>query len=458
MKRLRFEGLATCTLVLLLSAGALGQRIPGFAEDDRAFGRYFVAGGSVGYLMMPPALVSGPEVRQATWSPSGNYIAIQRATCRITARQVASMLNGQTGSVDASLQGDIGDIELLVYSRQGKLIPIWKAGLAQGSLIQVQWLVSDVLVALTQQRDAQGKPALVYMIARPSGSSFATTSLPAGAGWRSHESSPTNAAVAIDTDDGLYVVRGDGRDSVIKAELRPPKSRIVWSADCREPYVEALDAEGAKQYFAISATELVPLKEAPGLFNGKFPDEPKLPVKLKTQDCTLNRGSATVKVKSAWLEIPDPNGASVPGLLCADCLQASLAPAADAVLYVTADGAAFVRGLLPVDPALAVRQREAAARIEVMNCGKQIGMALFKYMADNEDRLPNPADLASELKPYLRGASADVLSLFQYTFTGDSLGSVEHPSATTLGYLPAPGGLVFLYADGHVTFSGTQQP
>lgn len=455
--KLKQPNLAILTILaaLLPATAASAQMLPGFPQGDATYSRNFVSGGSLGYLMMPPVLVSGPIVESADWSHDGKYVAIRRTTSRMTAKQTMDLLSRPKGRDWDSL--DSGDQELLIYSRQGKLFPIWKTSIGKGSVAQIHWLAGGVLAALTEYVDAEGKPRLVHILARPSGGGFSTSTLPETSGFRDLFCSHTKAAAVVDTNEGLYVIRTAGRDSLVNTKSRPKNSTVVWSADGAEPYIEVPGEEGQKRYYALSGSEPEPLDQAPALFDGEHPDEPELPVRVRTQESTLSRGSASVKTVALWLEVRGEKDKSMPGLLCADALEcphwsaadASLSPTGDAALYITADGAAMVRSLVPVDIGLVTQARETAFRTTLLHWGKQIGQAIHMFATDNDERLPAPNEFADSLKEYIHEENALWLQLFQYTHTGGSLNGIDNPSEAMLGYLPGPGGFAVVYADGH---------
>lgn len=450
MNKLLLSGLAALLIAVPAAAQLLGT--PG---GDQAFSRNFAMGGGKGYLMMPPVLVSGPSVEQADWSLDGKYVALRRVTSRLTARQLTAMLDPKPGQ-DKPI--DAGDYELLIYSRQGKLYPIWKAGLGRGSVVEVTWLEGGVLMALTERTGSDGKPELVYIASRPSGSGFATTSLPRSAEWRGMEVSPTSAAAVVDTDQGICVVRTAGQDSLVSNLPKLPNRRIVWSADGAEPYVEAPGEGDAKVYYAFFGSELAPMQQAPELYSalrGRVEPAPRM--ELVAQQAALAHGTARAAARSLWLEVPepDPKAKPLPGLVCGDAVEGWLSPSADAALYITADGAAFIRGIVPVDPALVTEARDRAMRATVLSWSKQIGQALVMFAADNQDRLPPPAEFADKLKLYLRDDPTGMLQLFQYTCTADSLDGMANPGEAILGYLPGPGGMAVVYADGHAAWKAS---
>jgi hypothetical protein len=456
LKQLRSAGLLAI-FALLAAAPASAQMPPGF---DAAFSRNFVSGGDTGYLMMPPVLVSGPTVEEAAWSPDGQYVAIRRVNSRITARQVTAMMSSIKSASPPPVHGDMGDNELLIYSRQGKLFSVWKESLTSGGAADLGWLEGNVLIVLTATGMDDAPPVHTPLVVRVSPGRAATSSLPSSTKPLDVDYSPTLDAALITYDDDGYVIRASGADSSAKRGSVGPFEALVWSADGSEPYLEIRGQDGQKKYYGFSESELRPLEQAPALHDGRRVAQPDLPVSLAMRKTTLTLGGSQVETRALWVRVAGQKEKDYPGLVCADVTDtyAALSPTGDAVLYITADGAAMVRSLVPVDIMLVTQAREAAFRAALLHQGRQIGMAVRIFAADNDERLPAPNEFADSVGKYIKHifeANVPWLDLFQYTYTGGSLSDIANPSVTVLGYLPGPGGFAVLYADGHTKWQSS---
>jgi prepilin-type processing-associated H-X9-DG protein len=73
------------------------------------------------------------------------------------------------------------------------------------------------------------------------------------------------------------------------------------------------------------------------------------------------------------------------------------------------------------------------------------------YAQDADETLPGAgADLPTLLEPYVKNRA--VFEGLVYTFPGGSLADVPEPAKAQMGYVPAPGGRILLFVDGHVRF------
>lgn len=454
---------ANLAILILLTAlvsvaPASAQMPPGFPEGDGAYSRNFVSGGDTGYLMIPPVLVSGSAVEEATWSPDGQYVAIRRVNSRITARQVTAIMNSIKSASPPPAQGDMGDNELLIYSRQGKLCSVWKSNLMGGQVTEMGWLKGSVLIVVTATGMDSAAPLITPLVVRVSPGRAATSSLPSSTNPPDVDFSPTLDAALITYDDDGYVIRASGADSSAKRGSVGPFEALVWSADGTEPYLRTAGPNGEEVYLGFGATQLVQMERKPELRDGRRVAQPDLPVSLARRKTTLTLGGSKVETKALWIKVAGQNEKNYPGLVCADVTDAELSPTGDAVLYIAADGAAMVRSLVPVDIALVTQARETAFRTTLLHWGKQIGMAVRMFASDHDETLPAPGEFAESVAKYIgliSEANEPWLELFQYTYAGGSLNGVDNPSETVLGYLPGPGGFAVLYADGHTKWQSS---
>lgn len=457
MKQVKLAILIILTSLVSLAA-ASAQMLPGFPQGDAAFSRNFVSGGDIGYFMIHPVLVSGPMVEEATWSPDGQYVAIRRVNSRITTKQVTAILDSIKSASPPPVHGNMGDNELLIYSRQGKLFSVWKFDLTGGQVTEMGWLKGSVLIVVTATGIDSAAELRTPLVVRVSPGRAATYSLPSSKNGQLVYYSPTLDAALITYDDDAYVIRASGADSSAKRGSVGRVEAVVWSADGTEPYLRRAGPNGEEVYLGFGATELVQMDRKPELRDGWRVDQMDLPVSLARRKTTLTLEQSKVETKALWIKVAGQNEKNYPGLVCADVTGAELSPTGDAVLYITADGAAMVRSIVPVDIALVTQAREATYRTTLLSWGKQIGKAVCLFASDHDKTLPAPGEFAESVAKYIKLiCKADVpwLELFQYTYAGGSLDGVDNKSMTVLGYLPGPGGFAVLYADGHTRWQSS---
>jgi hypothetical protein len=137
-------------------------------------------------------------------------------------------------------------------------------------------------------------------------------------------------------------------------------------------------------------------------------------------------------------------------LVAANAEWGKFSPGGDAVLYV-GDGAAWVCPLKRVPKEVFLAARAAARRQMLMSNGKQLAVGLLMYSQDYDETLPDAgSDIQSLIMPYLKNQS--LFDGFVYTFPGGKLSDVPEPSKTLLGHIPAEGGQIQVFVDGHVRF------
>ena len=136
-------------------------------------------------------------------------------------------------------------------------------------------------------------------------------------------------------------------------------------------------------------------------------------------------------------------------LVAAEAEAVALLPDASAAFY-TVRGNLFAAPIVRIDAKTMLAMRQKATQEQVMVNAKQIGLGLLMYSQDYDENLPNdPGAIKDTVFPYIK--NADVFNGFQYTYTGaPSVGKIDSPASTKLGYVQGPGGRAVIYADGHV--------
>jgi hypothetical protein len=264
--------------------------------------------------------------------------------------------------------------------------------------------------------------------------------------------SPAAALLSLE-ESAVRVLRPDGatRHMVRFPEgVRPITG--FWSADGKELIVETsvLNPEGVPvarpgEAFTVD-TDTGRIAPRQGELQPVARREPSLPIRLRHTDAILKEGKATQRVRPLWLE-SGAGGDHTLALVVPDAAWGRLSPDGGAVLYAT-EGATWVMPLLRLPRQTFVDARNAAQRSVLVSNARQLGLGLLMYEGDHQT-LPGPdADLRSLLLPYVK--REEFFEGFVYQHPGGPLSAIADPAKALLGYIPGPGGLVHLFADGHV--------
>lgn len=170
------------------------------------------------------------------------------------------------------------------------------------------------------------------------------------------------------------------------------------------------------------------------------------PLRLQTVRTPLTSGLSKESVTALWLE-GDLKSEQPRMLLATEVDKASFSPRGDALFYLSR-GTAWVTPLLKIDRETYLAMREKAQRMVAISNAKQLGLGLIMYCQDYDEMLPNADSINEKINPYIKNDS--LFQGFAYTYGGGSLGSIDQPANTELGYVTGPGGRAIIYADGHV--------
>jgi hypothetical protein len=449
--------LVTSVLVLILMAGGpAGQAQQGLGPGD------FVLTEREAILLDVPELVAPGVVEGALWSSSGKYVLAERNKI-----DAAETLAGRPAMESA----------LVLWSKETRQSrEVWKSRVLGQPVRGFDWLRgTDIALAVVQQPPAAGRPLGAASAGAPMPPDEPET-------WLLRLDA-RRAAVRLSArvPDGTQLIPSPSRP--VAALVNNRLLRLV-SADgsVRDltPLVEGLNlnipswsSDGARlRFFGAQFRHVIDQKEGQprsrqgwysldattGKLSGPLPDPeretPPAPaatsLRLRSGKSALREQKVTRELRPLWLESTAQGEQSL-ALVSADSPHGVISPRNDAVLYVS-EGAAWVRPLVRVDKAVYLAVRARAEQVRLISNMKQVGLAMHRYAVDNDEKLPAAgSDLETLLMPYL--CDTGMLQGFQYVFPGGDLADVKEPAETLLGYVPAMGGRIMVYVDGHVKFT-----
>ena len=401
-------------------------------------------------LVAPSQVIASGLVEKADWSPSGRYVLAARTAFKLPAGP------GLPPSFRQSL--------LLWDAESSKSVDVWSGATEADQRPSYQWLASgDVAFGVglwtPPARPNMPPPAPQEWLLRIDARRGTLKPLFALPPLTILMASPRDPlAVLFNVNERVIrVLKSDGtllRQVAFPQTLTPAFPR--WGADGRL-LVSAAPMPDEKGKVTGSQVELALELSAGGFVKLDKPvaDAPPKPTAsneelvLTTTQAVLQSGTVNQKVAPLWLAATANKGESR-ALVCANAELGALSPRGDSVLFI-ADGAALVAPLMRLPKAAFVEVRNAALRAQVLNSGKQLGLALIIYANEHEDRLPAAGEpLETLLEPYAK--SDRLFDGFVYTFAGGKISDIAEPVTTMLGYVTGPGGRAELWADGHVTW------
>jgi prepilin-type processing-associated H-X9-DG protein len=407
-------------------------------------------------LLDTPKLVTAGAVVQALWSPSGKHVLAWRAET-----DMATALAGRPEH----------ETTLVLWTRATrKQKELWKGATLDTGVEQVEWLPNSESALAVVRRPAppaKGAPPTatllnerwLMLVDARQGTFRPLTRLPEGAMVMASPRRPF-AVVQSRSPRLLAIVRADGAIRDLSApELKLPTGMGFWTADGsalrfngptppmevgqRRPPVFLLDPETVKLTGPFTADEVRQMSSK------AQPSTDAPTVAVKGSVALIREKDSGREVTPLWIEASNPS-IQRRAMVSAHARDGALSPTGDAVLYLD-DGGAWVRPLLPVDKAVFQVAWERTQRDLRMAHAKQTGIGIMMFAADNQESLPaEGSDLQSLLARYSLKSGA--LDEFVYVFPGGKLKDIAEPANTHLGYIPAPGGRVVLFVDGHVKF------
>lgn len=450
MKKLLLKSLV---LILLMTAAALAAGDPEYLDwpEPAGFPPY-VLSGSEGRLAGPPEFVHAGRTGAIAWNSAGRYLSL--LTQPVTPQPLLDAPPPPPAPSELSVwDGTTGKVRRLL--REG------------GAIAQIgrsEWLPESRLLLATVRRPptpaatgVRAAPAQEWLLRIDAGSG--RTEAIAAFARRS------SLAVSTTRPAALALVAGD-RVALIQAE-RPVldvTEKILRAAGDGAGINWLTAAPGGQLRVAVSIRR--DGKSQSGMVEVELPNgtarlwpsgaQAQEPSDAPAVDQTplFSLAVASGKLVSPAGERPISNVLLISGeesprataVLAVNADVGEISPAGDIVAYVNSEGACYIRRIHKLDRAALVAVRRNAVQAELMNRGKQFGIALAMYSQDYDEMLP-PAGSFNLVAPYLR--SRDV-SDFIYTSNGGPLSGIEKPGKTEAGYMVGPGGKIVVYIDGHV--------
>ena len=441
-------------LVVTLIAGAyypvtaqMGPRTETVLTDSEA------------YLLLPPELISGPVVAQATSSQSGRNLAVLRMSMRLSAenipsaaapnppppsqqyelifwnaaiRKPTSLWQSSQPFTNVRFTDWMPTTETL-FAIADRVIPPdpsqpsrppaheWKVlllglgieravplsvPLGDYSLVQVEMSPRKPLGVLELISDSSAQSEALYLV-HPNGRMGARIDVPASA---------------------RYVVGWDseGNPTVVNISAGPQGARAVGVVDPRNGHVSPMPKEQPRP-------EII----RPAQITG--------PLRIVTKRHSLTESNTTQQTNPIWLESPTKTD-NPRALLTADGTDATFVPGGTGVRFQS-QNAYWFTPVLKMNKEAYMTARRAAERMVALSNAKQLGLAAIMFAQDNDEVLPSPDGIQEKLMPYLQNTA--LFSSFTYTYAGGAMSDIVSPSETILGYVAGPGGHAVLYADGH---------
>ncbi|BCW96761.1 MAG: hypothetical protein WHS44_10480 [Fimbriimonadales bacterium] len=426
-----------------------------------------LVGEQSGYLLTPPEFVAQPFIRRIKWSPDGEYAVLFQTALR---------------TETPTLEDAVMRHRVLLWSRKTRRL-------------SVLWESKQTDLDLNPRRDFQaaftGNSALcLFAVRMPSEAQSVDL-------WRAYvaplggQATPLGEyrevwLLAPPSEEIGYLLVADseyvsdryyapvGKDGLLATVQPVPKAVEPWT-------LYSADRDELGYWYEDGKQLLVPLLGAP-MFEAetgapKSPNEPayllwnlranraqpvdrqqaryyrrseRTPLHTRSTRQTLQYQGAPAETAMTWLHEGDRAT-----LLASDSALAAVSPKGDAILYM-AHGAAFYREIRRIGKETIREMEQRAAREVYYRQAQKISMALLMYAMDYDEMFPpNFGDegVAQVILPYLKDMSVfdvDGAFAFRYLLNGDSLGGMQSPETTTVGYLALPDGRMVIYADGHV--------
>ncbi|HLK58932.1 MAG TPA: hypothetical protein VKU00_20325 [Chthonomonadaceae bacterium] len=411
-------------------------------------------------LLLPPELIAAPHVVNMDWSPdSRNVVAVR----------VKQSIPTPTRPTQAA------DISITVWnSATLHSQEPWKRSFPDGGypMSSLEWLptTSNALqeIVWTEKttqpgpdnkpiETTQSKQCLLWI----DGQRGYVKEIPEEP-WDNLSISPTRPYAVIihgmftatpDHSLTLTPVRSDGSvGTPVTTPANIPIDTIYWSEDGSLfilVFLEKLpDKKGVlPHFFAFDphTGSITQLTKEPAHYKASAPAHPQA-LRVKSTVLKAQEGDTILHIPALWLETTDKSEQQRT-LITGDGRDGKLAPNGNAVLYQS-QGAAWVIPFYRISKEEFKTAQLKARRTVIVSNGKQLGLALLMWAADNDENLPSPDGVNAEITPYLKNDA--LFDGFNYTYQGGPLSDIADPANTILGTVDGPGGVAVIYADGHV--------
>jgi hypothetical protein len=256
------------------------------------------------------------------------------------------------------------------------------------------------------------------------------------------------------------VLRSIAATGRLGVEVTLPKEYVLpgstaWSQDGKEFLMEMRRVPEQRGQLIPVVIHFDPATNEYYETTGAMPsyEEPerKSSIAIEPRLSEVTSGVEKKPVMSWWLSSKEESEDKT-ALIAAHADRALLSPN-EKVLAYTVEGAMFVRHIIEIPVEMYREMKLAAQKAVLISNGKQIGLALQMFAADNDDTIPPGFDPQTDLMPYLK--NAELFKGFVLVFPGGELSKLENPAETVMGYIEGPGGRAVVYMDSHVKWIPT---
>lgn len=439
----------------------LALALPARPAADDAEGLRAVLVGDTGYVLGPIEPVAALRVESIHPAPTGRYVlALQEQPERLPPP-------GESAETrQALIHWDARTRRATTLWRQPK-----EPGAPQASVVGYFPGTAVALVSFTRILPGRGGDEIAVRESLRRVNAVTASLAPASAEsvGIAVQFSPTRPMAVVQQPDGAFTLTATGESRPLP--LPEGATCVGWLPDGESVYALRVERGPdrkirARSHWIVSTRtrQARQVEKAPELADGA-PD-PTPPIAVRQAKGTARDGDSATPVRPLWLEKaqpalpktkPDPKAKPAPeppftrALVAADSDSGGPAPLvlpdASAVLW-TQDGTLYARTLLALDRTAFDNLLRTLQRRKAVSEAKQMGLALMMYAMDYDETFPSSGQGMDMVLPYLKDEA--MLGRFTFTYQGNpSLGKIDAPADTPLGFVRGPGGRAVVYADGH---------
>lgn len=445
----------------------------------------FVLDGKEAIIVLPPELIAAPTIKNVYVSPDGNNLIVLRETMKITPESILNVAGSPPKLPD-------GMQELIYWNARTRTArSFWTSPLFAADVREVVWLPQTEIAFVVLQSTPlpnHSPDALPFKpewkLLKMTAGQIRATELPlpdlGQDGSVSVSASATLPLAMLDItqeigvpprpDGGnahktsLYLIRRDGRVDAPLALPNHDKAIYIsptWDKDGKPVIYHVNESAEVKDrkvlHYAVDLKTL-----ASTLIEGKFegqdktePDRTRAGVlTLKPQKVMANINETQKQISTLWL-VSNVESKFPRLLLAGDAAEGRLIQKGNGALYQS-QSALWYTPFLRLNQAQFLAARKAALKQTAMSNARQAGTALYMYVQDYDEMLPDPDGIKDKVMPYLR--NEEIMEGFVYTHEGGAYKSIKELAETVVGYVPGPGGRANIYADGHVRWADDPEP
>ncbi|MEZ0324736.1 MAG: hypothetical protein ACAH95_02430 [Fimbriimonas sp.] len=414
-------------------------------------GREFLLTQRDAILLAPPEVACPSVSESLKWSSDGKQLAIRRSAVDMTSETITAMLTGVDPKTAIKAQ-----TEIVIWTAAAKTSrKVLSLDQRISQLSSYDWLAgSSSLVA--EVYSASDRATEIWFVPN-SGNSKKIISVPFDQGIELVVS-PTKPLAAIATysreGTGQASVRFlDGTGKMTEWSLPPLTGLFQWSPDGSKLLMKSVNKSTTVSGAALPAgwyamnPQTGSTERIETVTEATRTAETGLQAISTTANMPSNGAIGLVKAPIVVLfEAPMDQKEPSYAIVGTDSSNGAVSPNGASVAYIS-QGIAMVRALVHVPKEAFLKAKAAALKAEIMNKGKQVGLALQMFAADMDDAYPENKGWEDKLMPYL--GNRQMIDGFNYTYAGGPLNGKD-PSKTSLGFFSGPGGRANVYADGHV--------